>query len=81
MPTYGDESTGYNPLVVFFYSNKIKSMMVDYSVREMGCFGDYFDAAPPDKTIRGNGTTTFLFHVPQCILFRQTNIFTSTRIA
>ena len=44
-PTYGDESTGYNchmiSVVVFFYSNTVKSMLVDYTVTNMDCFDDY----------------------------------------
>ena len=40
VPTYGDESTGYHcnmiSVVVFFYSNTLKSMLVDYAVTEMG---------------------------------------------
>ena len=47
----------------------------------MGFFDDYLDAAPRDKTMRGNGITTFILHVAQCITFRQTNIVTSTLIA
>ena len=45
MPTYGDESTGYHShmisVVVFFYSNTLKIMLVDYAVIYMGCFNDY----------------------------------------
>ena len=55
-PTYGDESTGYHchmiSVVMFFYSNTLKSMLVDYAVTEMGCFDDYLDAAPRAKTMR-----------------------------
>ena len=85
MPRYGDESTGYHShmisVVVFFYSNTLQSMLVDYTVTEMGCFDDYYDAAPHVKTMWGNGITTFPLHVDQCITFRQTNIFTATLIA
>ena len=35
----------------------------------MGFLDDYYDADPNHKSIRGNGITTFLFHVAQCILF------------
>ena len=56
-------------------------MLVDYAVIEMGCFDDYSDADPRAKTMRGNGTTTFLLRVAQCITFRQSNIFTATLIA
>ena len=85
VPTYGDESNGYHRHmisdVVFFYSNTLKSMLVDYAVTEMGCFGDYSDAAPRAKNMRGNGITTFILRVAQCITFRQTNIVTETLIA
>ena len=71
--TYGDESTGYNchmiSVVVFFYWNTIKIMLVDYAGTEMGCFGDYLDASPRAKTMRGNYITTFPVHVAQCIIF------------
>ena len=56
-------------------------MLVDYSVTEMVCFDEYLDAAPRVKTMRGNGITTFLLHVSQCITFSQTNIVTSRLIA
>ena len=68
-------------VVVFFYSNTLRSMLVDYTVTEMGCFDDYDDAAPHVKTMWGNGITTFPLHVDQCITFCQTNIFTATLIA
>ena len=50
-------------VVVFFYSNTLKIMLVDYAVTEMGCFGDYSDAATRAKTMRVNGITTFILHV------------------
>ena len=68
-------------VVVFFYSNTLKSMLVDYAVTEMGCFDDYLDAAPRAKTMRVNGITTFIFHVVQCITFHQTQFVTETLIA
>ena len=84
MPTYVDESTGYHRQmisgVVFLYSNTLKSMLVDYEVTEMGCFDDDSDADTRAKTTRGNGITTFLLNVAQCITFRQTNIVTATLI-
>ena len=33
----------------------------------------YSDNDPNHKSIRGNGITTFLFHVAQCIIFCLTN--------
>ena len=59
-------------VVVFSYSNTLQSMLVDYAVTDMGCFDDYSDAAPRAKTMRGNGITTFLLHVAQCITLNQT---------
>ena len=56
-------------------------MLVYYSVTEMGCFDDYLDSDTRAKTMRGNGITTFLLHVAQCITFRQNNIVTATLIA
>ena len=85
MPIYGDESTGYHrhmiSVIVFFYSNTLKSILVDYAVTEMGCFDDYSDAASRDKTMRGDGITTFLLHVAQCITFLQEKNVTATIIA
>ena len=39
----------------------------------MGFLDDYSYADPNHKSIRGNGITTFLFHVDQCIIFNLTN--------
>ena len=39
----------------------------------MGFLDDYSDADPNHKSIRGNGITTFIFHVAQCIIFNPTN--------
>ena len=84
-PKYGDESTAYHchmiSVVLFFYSNKLQSMLVDYSVTEMGCFDDYSGTAPLAKRMRGNGITTFLLHVSQCITFHMTKFVTETLIA
>ena len=65
---------------VFSYLNTLQIMLVDYSVTEMGCFDDYSDAAPHAKTMRGNGITTFLVHVVQCITFNQKQFVTATLI-
>ena len=85
VPTYGDESTSYHrrmiSVVVFFYSNILKSMLVDYAVTEMGCFDDYSDSNPRAKTLREGGITTFILHIAQCILFRQTKFVTATLIS
>ena len=48
-------------------------MLVEYAATEMGFLDDYYDADPNHKSIRGNGITTFLFHVSQCIIFNPTN--------
>ena len=55
-------------------------MLVDYSVTEMGCFGDYLDAVPRAKTMMANGSTTFLLHVSQFITFNKTRFATATLI-
>ena len=68
-------------VVVFYYSNKLQSVLVDYSVTYMGCFDDYSDATLRFKTMRGNGITTFLLHFSQCITFNQTQFGTETLIA
>ena len=52
-------------VVVFYYSETLKSMLVEYSSTEMGFLDYYSDADPNHKRIRGNGITTFLFHVAQ----------------
>ena len=56
-------------VVVFSYSETLESMLVVYAATEMGYLDDYSDAAPKGKSIRGNGITTFLLHVSQCIIF------------
>ena len=60
-------------VVVLSYSETLKSMLVEYAATEMGLLDDYSDADPNHKIIRGNGITTFLLHVSQCIIFNQTN--------
>ena len=67
-------------VVVFFYLNKLKPKLVDPVVTEMGCFDDYLDAATRAKTMRGNGITTFLLHVAQCITFHKTKFVVATLI-
>ena len=47
----------------------------------MGFLDDYSDADPNHKSIRGNGITTFLFHVAQCIILNLTNRFKTILIA
>ena len=56
-------------------------MLVDYAFTYMGFFGDYSDAAPRAKTMRGNSIAAFILHVAQCITFYQKNIVTATLIA
>ena len=68
-------------VVVFFYSNTLKNVLVDYAVTEIGCFDEYLDAGPRAKTMRVNGITTFLFHVAQCITFNQNIFVTATLIS
>ena len=81
-PIYGDRSTTFHrhmrSVIVFTYLNTLQSMLVDYSVTEMVCFDDYLDAAPRAKTMRGNGITTFILHLPQHINFKQKQIAIAT---
>ena len=42
-------------------------MLVEYVATEMGFIDDYLD----HKSIRGNGITTFLLQVAQCIIFNK----------
>ena len=48
-------------------------MLIEYAATEMGFLDDYSDADSYHKSIRGNGITTFLFHVAQYIIFNLTN--------
>ena len=48
-------------------------MLVEYTSTEMGFLDNDFDADPNQKSIRGNGITTFLLHIAQCIIFNLTN--------
>ena len=63
-PLYGGEFTGFHrhiiSVVVFSYSETLKSMLVDYAVTEMGSLDDYSDAAPQGKSMRVNGITKFI---------------------
>ena len=72
-PKYEGESNGLHQhmisVVVFSYLETLKSMLINYADTEMGFLDDYSDADPNHKSIRGNGITTFLFHVAQCIIF------------
>ena len=56
-------------------------MLIEYAATEMGFLGDYSDDDTNHKSIRGNGITTFLFHVAQCILFCLTNYVKTILIA
>ena len=47
----------------------------------MGFLDCYYDDDPNHKSIRGNGITTFLLHVSQCIIFNQTNCVKTILIA
>ena len=59
-------------VVVFSYLETLESMLVEYAAPEMVFLDGYSDAAPKGKSIRGNGFSTFLLHVAQCIIFNQT---------
>ena len=60
-------------VIVFSYSETLKSMLIEYAASEMGFLDYYSDADPNHKSIRVNGITTFLFHVSQCIISNLTN--------
>ena len=60
-------------VVVFSYSDKLESRLVEFAATEMVFLDDYSDADPNHKSIRGNGITTFLLQVAQFIIFNQTN--------
>ena len=68
-------------VVVFYYSETLETMLVDYAATKMGSFDDYSDAAAKGKSMRGNGITTFLLHIDQCMIFNQTNRVKTTLIA
>ena len=84
-PKYGGESTGLHrhmiSVVVFSYSETLKSMLIEYAATEMGFLDDFSDADPNHKSIRVNGITTFLFHVAQCIIFCLKNCVKTILIA
>ena len=84
-PKYGGESTGLHwhmiSVVVLYYSKTLKIMLIEYAATEMGFLDYYSDAYPNHKSIRGNGITTFLFHVAQCIIFCLTNSVKTILIA
>ena len=60
-------------VVVFSYSETLKSMLIEYAATELVFLDDYSDADPNHESIMGHDITTFLFHVAQCIIFCQTN--------
>ena len=64
--------------VVFSYSTTLQSMLVYYVVTGMGCFDDYSDSAPHAKTMRGNGITTFILNVDQCITLSHKKCYSNT---
>ena len=68
-------------VVVFSYSETLKIMLIEYAATEMGFLDDYSDADPNQKSIRGNGITTFLFRVAQCIIFNLTTQVKTIHIA
>ena len=68
-------------VVVFSYSETLKSMLVEYADTEMGFLDDYSYADPNHKGIRGYCITSFLFHVAQCIIFHLTNCVKTILIA
>ena len=67
-------------LLCFTPQKKLQSILVDYSFKDMVCFGDYSYATPHAKKMRGNGFNNFLLHVDQCIIFNLTRFVTATLI-
>ena len=57
-PKYGGESTGLYrhmiSVVVFSYSETLKSVLIEYAATEMGVLDYYYDADPSHKSIRGS---------------------------
>ena len=55
VPTYGYGSTAFHRHIisagVFFYSNTLQIVFVDYAVTDMDCFDDYSNAAPREKQL------------------------------
>ena len=66
---------------MFSYSETLRSVLVEYAAIEMGFLDDYSDADPNHKSIKGNGITTFIFHVAKCIIFNLTNHFKTILIS
>ena len=56
-------------------------MLVEYEAIEMGLLDDYSDADTNQKSIRGNGITTFILHLAECIILNQTNCVKTILIA
>ena len=56
-------------------------MLVDYAVTDMGRVDDYSDAVTRTKTMRGNGITTFILYIAQCITFNKLIFVTAILIA
>ena len=52
-------------------------MLVEYAVIEMGFLNNYSDASPQGKSMRGNGITTFLLYVSQCIISNKNRVKTA----
>ena len=68
-------------VVVFSYSETLKTMLIEYAATEMGFLDDYSDADPNHKSIRRNGITTYLFHVAQCVILCLPNYVKTILIA
>ena len=71
-PKYGGESSGLHrhmiSVVVFSYSETLKSMLIEYAAKEIGILDDYSDADPNHKSIRGNGISlNFSFTLPNVL--------------
>ena len=62
-PKYGGEFTGFHQhiisIVVFSYSQTLKSMLIEYAATEIGFLDDYLDSDPNHKSIKRNVVIPF----------------------
>ena len=50
-------------VVVFSYSQTLKSMLIKYAATEIGFLDDYSDADRNHKSIKGNSITTYSMNI------------------
>ena len=54
-------------VVVFSYTEILKSMLVEYAATEMGFLDDYSDTDPNNKSIRGMASLYFSYTLPNVL--------------